>query len=147
MKSKQKAICVIVLILVLALMMFAGCGSNSNSTSSTSTESTNSTDTSSEEESVAEEGSKGHFSAVDMRAIKDQLSKDYDAGLLRGRTYEDIRDSYFKGVDGYLYIDTETTSQYYWYVIGTNEVEHVKVTFQDYGDGNKTAGGYGSYLP
>ena len=44
--------------------------------------------------------------------------------MLRGRAYEDIRDSYFQGVDGYLYMDTETTSQYYRYVIGTNEEQH-----------------------
>ena len=135
------------LILVLALMMFAGCGSGTNSGSDTRSTDTAAEESVVEEEPVAEEGGKGHFSAADMRAIKDQLSKEYDAGLLRGRAYEDIRDSYFKGVDGYLYMDTETTSQYYRYVIGTNEEQHVKVTFQDYGDGNKTAAGYGSYLP
>lgn len=99
------------------------------------------------EETSGDTGEQGHFSAADMKIIKENLEKDYDEGLLRDRSYEDIRDSYFKGLEGHLYMDTSTISQYYWYVIGSNENQYVKVTFQDYGSGKKTAGGYGAYVP
>lgn len=150
MKIKNKTICAMVLIVILVLMMFAACGSSSNSNSSANTGSasgSNSSDTSAEETQDADEESMGHFNSADMKAIKEKLVKDYDEGLLRGRSYEDIRDSYFKGVEGHLYMDTSTISQYYWFVIGSKETQYVKVTFQDYGNGKKTAGGYGAYVP
>lgn len=46
-----------------------------------------------------------------MKAILEKISKDYDAGLLQERGYEDIRDSYFHGIDGELYCETDTVSQ------------------------------------
>ncbi len=88
-----------------------------------------------------------HFSLAELTEIYAQLSKDYNDSLLREKVYEEICDSYFDGVEGVLDLDGDTLSIYVWYATDHDEA-YVQVSFQDYeGDGTRTAGGIGSYLP
>ncbi len=87
------------------------------------------------------------LSSAELKSIHAKLERDYESRALQEKVYEEVRDEYFGGVDGELYLNTEKISQYYWYVEGSDGWEYLNVIFQDYGSGIKTAGGMAVYLP
>ncbi len=98
------------LIFVWVCLMLSGCGSKPNANSGLNSGSDAGLTTSADNNTPAP-ASDGHFGDEEMKAILEKISKDYDAGLLQERGYEDIRDSYFSGIDDELYGETDTASQ------------------------------------
>lgn len=88
-----------------------------------------------------------HFASAQLKNIHQKLSQAYDSFALKSLTYEQVRDGFFDGVDGVLDYEEGVLAIYKWFATDNGEA-YVQVSFQDYkGDGNKTAGGVGSYLP
>lgn len=88
-----------------------------------------------------------HFTSAELKGIYAQLLQDYDDRSLSGQLYQEICDQYFSGIDGALDLEGDTLTIYKWFATD-NEEAYVQMSFQDYtGDGNKTAGGVGSYFP
>lgn len=87
-----------------------------------------------------------HFTSAQLKDINKKLSQAYNSSLLRNLKYEEVRDKYFGGADGTLDYDGDILAIYRWFATDDGEA-YVQVSFQDYGDGYKTAGGIGSYLP
>lgn len=97
--------------------------------------------------SPAEQVDVPELSLAELKKIYPVLDKAYDTFELRGKTYEEVRDDYFGGTDGFLYTDTKSYSVYKWYAAGTNRFQYIEVMFDDNGKGVKTATGVGSYFP
>ena len=88
-----------------------------------------------------------HFTSAELRKISEEISKAYNDFTLKDLTYEQVCDKYFNGVDGMLDYEEGVLAIYKCSASNNGEV-YVQVSFQDYnGDGNKTAGGVGSYFP
>lgn len=98
---------------------------------------------------TAEQGADAapHFTSANLKSIYEELSNAYDDFSLKDLSYEEVRDEYFDGVDGELDYEEGVLAIYKWFATDNGEA-YVQVSFQDYiGDGDKTAGGVGSYLP
>ena len=88
-----------------------------------------------------------HFTRAELEEIYAELKVAYDGSELSGKSYKEICDTYFDGVEGHLDLEGDTIDIYKWYATDDDEA-YAQVTFQDYdGDGNKTAGGIGYSFP
>jgi hypothetical protein len=93
------------------------------------------------------EDSAPHFTYAELKGIYTKLKQDYDDRTLSGQSYQEVCNQYFDGIAGTLDLEGNTLTIYKWFAIDQEE-SYVQVSFQDYsGDGNRTAGGIGSYFP
>ncbi|MGI5849514.1 MAG: hypothetical protein ACOX8Q_05555 [Christensenellales bacterium] len=88
-----------------------------------------------------------HFTYAELKGIYNKLSQAYDDFSLKDLKYDEVCDKYFDGIAGILDLEGNTLTIYKWFAVDQEE-SYVQVSFQDYsGDGNRTAGGIGSYFP
>ncbi|NLF80613.1 MAG: hypothetical protein GX572_05420 [Clostridia bacterium] len=100
-----------------------------------------------DDDSDAATDAAAYFTRAELEGIYDQLSQDYDDRTLSGLSYQEVFDRYFDGVEGTVYLEGVVLTIYQWPASDDAEA-YVTVSFQDYqGDGNRTAGGIGSYFP
>ncbi len=97
-------------------------------------------------EEVGDVNPDGVFNETELLEKYNTIKAAYDAGDLRGMLYTEVVETYFDGQEGVLDMEGETITVYLWYAKDRAD-SYVQVSFQDYGEGERTAGGIGSYFP
>ena len=123
-----------ILVFLLALSVLAGCGSTTgNGGNNNKPSGTSPTQTTAHADEIP-----ASFTPYELSSIF------FDLPSYSGKTYEQIRDEFFSGVDGVLDPDNDSEIElwYIWYAQGWNEKYdaqfQLKVKFADEGTGIKT---------